>query len=111
MKIFRIILAIALLVVLIPCSFVFCEVYFSIKPGMTRADLLMSFEYDGGIRSPGNGCFIYRRFEPSYFCKHFGVIKVDVEFEFDPQRKDHPELPSDKIIRVSMPYLEYRTYD
>lgn len=94
------------------------EVY-SIKVGMTRADLLKIFEPDGGLQ----------RFLPRTYVLHScSLIKVSVEFELPKgmserdflHSKDLQDLamgrtlPIDsqiKITAVSKPYLEPMTMD
>ena len=104
-------LSVLLLAVLMPCLFVLYELFLEIRPGMTRAELLTICRTEGGISWPMHGHFIYRRFQPPNYCKHWRFIKVDVDFEAVEPKSDHAERPTDKIIKVSMPYLEFETYD
>jgi len=68
----------------------------TIKPGMTREELLKVFEEEGGIGEPYYRTFCLRS------CPCF---KVGVEFIFsDPKQTD--ERPTDKIAKISKPYLE-----
>ncbi|MCX6900558.1 MAG: hypothetical protein NT105_17905 [Verrucomicrobia bacterium] len=78
----------------------------TIKPGMTRADLLKVFTTEGGLSSPEARTYVNRR---CYF------IKVDVEFSLtDPNQRtdmlDH-ERPTDVITKISKPYLEWNHLD
>lgn len=78
----------------------------AIKPGMTRAQLLEVFEHDGGLSTRLQGRYVSRD------CLYF---KVDVEFEAvgQPPRGDSTvvmsiEANTDRITRISKPYLEPR---
>jgi hypothetical protein len=71
----------------------------SIKPGMSRADLLRAFEEDGGLqRIPAT----------RYLLKSCNMIKIEVEFdtEYGQAYKEKPDADL-KITKVSQPYLEY----
>ena len=74
-----------------------------IKVGMTRADLLKIFTTEGGISSRSWRRYVYRT------CP---FIKVDVEFEPVGMEKDllH-EKESDKIVKISQPFLEFTVCD
>jgi len=73
----------------------------TIKPGMTRADLLKVFQEDGGLTTAASSRYVHRR-------SH--IIKVDVQFfPADPNRRKDirdSERPTDIIIKISKPYLE-----
>ena len=83
----------------------------TIKIGMTRqelrkvftteGDLLTLFEMEGGIRATTHGTFAHR---------HCPYIKVDVEFAptHEGQRE---ELPTDRIAKISRPFLEWSITD
>ena len=72
-----------------------------ITPGKTRADLESFCDTQGGTST--NGTFVHRR------CKY---AKVDVDFTTtDPQQKPDERRPTDKVIKVSKPYLEYSLWD
>ena len=77
-----------------------------IKPGMTRADLQKMFVASAGLYSPSTRIFEYRE------CPY---IKVDVEFEAQgidsSGRQLFAERPTDKIIKISHPYLAMTHYD
>ena len=71
----------------------------SIKPGMSRADVLRVFREDGGV-SPIPAT--------RYVLKSCNMIKI--EFEFDTEyRHVYKEKPDAelKITKVSQPYLTY----
>jgi hypothetical protein len=74
----------------------------TIKPGMTRDDLLKVFETQGGI-------YPHRSFA-SRDCLYF---KVDVEFKHvktslpDPQTRITAEDGEDRVVTISRPYLEF----
>lgn len=76
----------------------------TIKPGMTRKDLLQLFREDGGLSSRVNGRYVYR---------HCPNIKVDVQFSpVDEGYSERNDLhPDDKMIKISRPYLEYPIFD
>jgi hypothetical protein len=81
----------------------------TIRPGMTRAELLKVFRTEGGL---SNG--LKRRFV-SRECAYF---KVDVEFEAigrpghdSDGRVTVEEGPRDIIVEVSRPYLQFSIAD
>jgi len=75
----------------------------TIKPGMTREDLLKVFTTEGGLS------FRLRR---TYVYKECPYIKVTVEFEAAENPNDGlTEMPSDKIVKVSAPFLQYSVAD
>ena len=71
----------------------------TIKPGMTRVELLKVFTTEeGGISTAKHRTFIYRGW------LH---VKVDVDFTLsDPKQDTHEERPADIIIKISKPHLE-----
>jgi hypothetical protein len=71
----------------------------SIKPGMSRADLLQVFEEDGGLqRIPAT----------RYLLKSCNMIKIEVEFDTEYGQAGEEKPDADlKITKVSQPYLEY----
>ena len=74
----------------------------TIKPGARRKDLLKIFTVEGGIS--------WRK-QRKYVYKGCPYIKVDVEFA-PVGNKDQPtEMPGDKIVSISRPYLEYSIRD
>jgi hypothetical protein len=77
----------------------------TIKPGMTRRDLLRVFGEEGGLSS---------RLWHRYVFHDCPYIKVDVEFTPSPATKDDPKAyadPNDIITKISKPYLEYSIMD
>lgn len=74
-----------------------------VKVGMTRADLLKIFTTEGGISNRKQRTYVY------HSCPN---IKVNVAFEPVGEEKDlFRENPSDKIIKISQPYLELSIID
>jgi hypothetical protein len=81
----------------------------TIKPGMTRKDLLVVFTTEGGLSTP-----LHRRYV-SRDCPYF---KVDVDFEPVGRpslnadgRMTRIEDEQDRIVTISRPYLELRVLD
>jgi len=74
----------------------------TIKPGATRKNLLTVFT-EGGMSTRTHRKYVYKQ------CPY---IKVDVEFA-PVGKQDRPfiEMPEDRIIMISRPYLEYGIYD
>ena len=68
----------------------------TIKPGMTRSDLLRVFTTEGGLST---------RTHRTYVLKQCPTIKVDVEFSISRNEAD------DKITQISKTYLDYGVYD
>ena len=68
----------------------------TIKPGMTRSDLLRVFTKEGGIST---------RTHQTFVLKQSPTIKVDVEFSISGNEAE------DKITQISKPYLGYGVYD
>ena len=73
----------------------------TIKPGMTRAELLRVFETEGGISTRLQRTYVYRQ------CPY---IKVTVEFQTE-KGIGFVEMPGDKIVKISRPFLEYSVMD
>jgi len=71
----------------------------TIKVGMTRSDLMKVFTTEGGLSTTSQRKYVYR---------HCPYIKVDVKFT---AASPSEELPTDKIVRVSRPYLEWSIMD
>jgi hypothetical protein len=71
----------------------------TIKPGMTRSDLEKIFTTEGGLSTSSQRTYVYRQ------CRH---IKVDVRFAASVR---DAELPTDKIVDISRPYLAWSTMD
>ena len=81
----------------------------SVKPGMTRADLLRVFTTEGGLSTGLQRTYVYRE------CPYF---KVDVEFEAvgrPPRdvegRVTLVESEADTIKTISKPYLQFSVLD
>jgi hypothetical protein len=75
----------------------------TIKPGMTRRDLLNVFQKEGGLSTRTARRYAYRN------CPY---IKVDVKF--DPVGNPDDKLtntPADRITQISQPFLEWTISD
>jgi hypothetical protein len=68
----------------------------TIKPGMTRSDLLRLFTTEGGL---------FTRTHRTYVLKQCPTIKVDVEFSVSRNEAE------DTINQISRPYLDYSHID
>jgi len=71
----------------------------AIKVGMTRSDLLTVFTTEGGLSTTSQRTYVYRQ------CPY---IKVDVKFAVASRTE---ELPTDKIVQISQPYLAWSVAD
>ena len=71
----------------------------TIKVGMTRSELLTVFTAEGGIFAASQRVYVYR---------HCPYIKVDVKFATVSAQE---ELPTDKIVQISRPYLAWSVAD
>jgi hypothetical protein len=69
-----------------------------LKPGDTRAKLERNFQLDGGFQYVAQSRYILKK------CKY---IKIDVQLTGEGIENRIDFLPSDKILNVSKPYLEY----
>jgi hypothetical protein len=75
----------------------------TIKMGATRKDLLKILAEEGGISSRTHRTYVYKQ------CPY---IKVDVEFApVGNQDNRFDEMPEDRVIAISRPYLEYSVFD
>ena len=75
----------------------------SVKIGMCREDLLKVFKEEGGISTRTWRRYVYRE------CPY---IKVDVEFEpIEAVEDKATEYPSDRIVKISKPFLEWTIID
>jgi hypothetical protein len=75
----------------------------TIKPGMTRAELLKVFVEEGGLSTRKWRRYAYRD------CPY---IKVNVEFEPVGNMDERAEqFPQDKITKISTPFLEWSILD
>lgn len=70
----------------------------SVKVGMSRAELLKVFKEEGGLST---------RLRRRYVYHECPTIKVDVEFDPVEAKEDGQEYPSDKISKISKPFLEW----
>ena len=75
----------------------------TIKPGMTRQDLLKVFTTEGGISNRLHRTYVFRE------CPY---IKVDVDFKPVGRERDLLwESPADSITAISRPYLNWSVVD
>jgi len=75
----------------------------TIRPGMTRSDLLKVFTEEGGMSN---------RFGRRYVYQGCAYIKVDVRFKSPRSHDDGwEEEPGDVIVSISKPYLEWSIKD
>ena len=75
----------------------------TIKPGATRKDLLRVFTEEGGLSTRTQRTYVYKR------CPY---IKVDVRFApVGDEDNGFTEMPEDKVITISRPYLQYSGMD
>ena len=112
----------------------------TIKPGMTRADVLHVFTTEGGVFGPYWNHYVYRGYGLSPIGRSDGLVRVNeelikVNIDFAPrdadivwlngrgfwlhqsghQSRPSPmkleERPDDIVLRVSPPYLQYMVLD
>jgi hypothetical protein len=69
----------------------------TVRVGGTRSELLKIFTTEGGLSTPSRQTYIYR---------HCPYIKVDVQFA-----AGNEELPTDKVVDISRPYLDWSIAD
>jgi hypothetical protein len=75
----------------------------TVTPGMTRAQLLTVFKTEGGIST---------RFQRTYVYRQCPYIKVTVAFEAEKGKEiGFVEMPNDKIVKLSRPFLQYFVAD
>jgi hypothetical protein len=74
----------------------------TVKPGMTRAELLEVFTAEGGLSTRVGQTFVSRD------CPYF---KVDVTFQPVGGLDRLPADPQDTIVSVTRPYLQLTTLD
>jgi hypothetical protein len=75
----------------------------TIKPGITRAELLKVFTTEGGLSTRTQRQYVWHR------CPY---IKVDVRFR--PAKNENERLkedPADIIVEISRPYLQWSILD
>ena len=83
------------------CATEVLEAVGKLKPGETRAALDTVFEEEGGWQVAADTRYVYKK------CPY---IKINVEFAGHEINKRSP-LPTDKIVKVSKPYLDYSIKD
>jgi hypothetical protein len=69
-----------------------------IKVGDTRSELVKIFTTEGGLSNPSQRTYVYR---------HCPYIKIDVKFAPTSDK----ELPTDKVVNISRPYLDWSIAD
>jgi hypothetical protein len=69
----------------------------TVRVGGTRSELLKIFTTEGGLSTPSRQTYTYR---------HCPYMKVDVQFA-----AGNEELPTDKIVAISRPYLDWTIAD
>jgi hypothetical protein len=75
----------------------------TIKPGMTREDLLKVFATEGGLSNRMHRTYVYKQ------CPY---IKVTVDFEAATNADDVlTEMSEDRIVNISAPFLQYSVMD
>lgn len=75
----------------------------SLKPGMTRADVLKHFTEEGGLSYRTQHTYVYRG------CPY---IKITVKFDSVPGTENGGvEYMEDKIVEVSQPFLQWSIAD
>jgi hypothetical protein len=74
------------------------ELVTSIRAGDTRASIEANFRPDGGFQA---------RMSTRYIFKKCDCIKIDVDFSGDRSLSPTDLAPSDTVVHVSKPYLEY----
>jgi hypothetical protein len=75
----------------------------TIKPGMTRSDLLKIFTMEGGLSTRTWRRYVYWK------CPY---IKVDVEFKpIEDEKEKFQQNPGDIIVKISQPFLEFSIID
>jgi hypothetical protein len=74
----------------------------TIKPGMMRQDLMKLFTTEGGISTRSHRTYNYRQ------CAY---IKVTIEFQPVDKPRDATEMPTDRIVSISNPFLQYAIAD
>ncbi len=74
-----------------------------IRIGMTRGELLESFGEEGGISTRTQRRYVYNK-----------CVFIKVEAKFSPvgdEANKSVELPGDKIVEISKPFLEFSIND
>jgi hypothetical protein len=73
-----------------------------IQAGDTRSKVELNFEEDGGMQFPPQTRYVWKD------CKY---VKIEVEFSPSGPSESRSFLPTDKVIKVSKPYLELPDMD
>jgi hypothetical protein len=74
----------------------------AVKTGMTRADLLKVFTGEGGLST---------RLQRTYVYKACPYIKVTFGFKPVENTNSRFEMPTDRIVSISRPFLQYTVAD
>lgn len=72
----------------------------TLKPGMTRRDLLRVLTTEGGIFTRKRQRYVYR---------HCPYLKVEVDFS--PLGAAQEPNPDDQVVKISRPFMEYSIMD
>jgi hypothetical protein len=78
------------------------DVIAKLKVGGTRADVERDFVPDGGLQALPASRYVY---------KGCGFIKIEVEFRAKSGHLSMDSSPSDRVVHISKPYLEYPVAD
>jgi hypothetical protein len=73
-----------------------------LKPGMTRDKVEASFVLDGGMQFERTSRYTFKK------CS---FIKVDVEFAGHGADSPKEFVATDRVVKVSRPYVAYPTFD
>jgi hypothetical protein len=73
-----------------------------LKSGDNRAKLEQAFELDGGMQWRAHSRYVLKT------CRY---IKIDVEFSDERDGGQTDFLPTDRIVKISRPYLDYPVSD
>lgn len=71
----------------------------TIKVGMTRSELMTVFTTESGLSTTSQRTYVYR---------HCPYIMVDVKFAASSREE---ELPTDKVVLISRPYIDWSVAD
>lgn len=74
----------------------------TIKPGMTRTDVLRLFSEEGGLSTRTQRTYVYQQ------CPY---IKIDITFSPSSNSTSSAEMPDDVVVNLSRPYLQYTIAD
>ena len=76
--------------------------YSLLDSNSTRKDVEKSFTYEGGIQSPNDAFYLFKG------CQY---IKLEVEYEPDPQRGNAFSSPNDRVKKLSKLFVGYPRKD